>query len=102
MHFIIDVAAQYLRHKRAPGPETTLYYGLNSAFALGQVLFGLICLWTAWRQPAFLGERPVAVMCLGAAVGWLTISFAFMEYWQPKMNISIFAALVVMAIFMRR
>ncbi len=38
MHFLIDVLAQYLRHKRVPGPEKTLYYGLNTAYALGQVL----------------------------------------------------------------
>lgn len=102
MHFLIDVAAQYLRHKRAPGPETTLYYGLNSAFASGQVFFGLMCFWIAWRQPAFLGERPVAAVCLGAALSWLIISFAFMEYWEPKMNAGIFAALVVIAIIIRR
>jgi hypothetical protein len=40
LHFAIDVLSQYLRGKRVPGPETTLYYRLNSAFALGQVLFG--------------------------------------------------------------
>jgi hypothetical protein len=97
-HFIVDVAAQYLRGKRAPGPETTLYYGLNSAFALGQVLFGLICLWIAWRQPGFLSARPVAALCLAAAAGWLAITFAFMEYWEPKMNVGIFAALLIAAI----
>lgn len=31
MHFLSDVLLQYLRRKRVPGPETTLYYGLNTA-----------------------------------------------------------------------
>ena len=36
LHFAIDVVAQYARGKRVPSPETTLYYGLNTAYALGQ------------------------------------------------------------------
>lgn len=97
-HFVVDVVSQYLRGKRPPGVETTLYYGLNSAFALGQVLFGLICLWIAWRQPSLLAERPVVALCLAGAVAWLTITFAFMEYWEPKMNAGIFAALLIAAL----
>ncbi len=102
MHFIIDVLSQYLRGKRPPGIETSLYYGLNSAFALGQVVFGLICLWLAWRQPAFLAERSVAALCMAAAAGWLVIAFMFMEYWEPKMNAGIFAALLIAAIVSAR
>lgn len=47
VHCVIDVASQHVRGKRAPGPETTLFYGLHSSFALGQVLCGLLCLWLA-------------------------------------------------------
>jgi hypothetical protein len=36
LHFVVDVVSQYLRGKRVPGPETTLYYGLDSAFATGR------------------------------------------------------------------
>jgi len=97
-HFLVDVVSQYLRGKRLPGVETTLYYGLNSAFALGQVAFGLICLWLAWRQPGLLFERPVVALCFALAAAWLTISFAFMGYWEPKMNAGIFAALLTAAI----
>ena len=97
-HFVVDVASQYLRGKRAPGPETTLYYGLNSAFALGQVVFGLLLLWLVRRQPAAIAELPVAALCLAAAIGWLAIAFAFMEYWEPKMNSGVFLVLLIAAI----
>jgi hypothetical protein len=29
LHFIIDVVSQYAQEKRAPGPETTLFYGMK-------------------------------------------------------------------------
>ena len=71
LHFAIDVVSQYVRGKRAPGPETTLYYGLNSAFALGQVLFGLMCLWAARRHPDLLRDPGVALLAgAGAAACW--------------------------------
>lgn len=41
-HFAIDVVGQYARGKRLPGTATTLYYGLNSAYALSQVLFAAL------------------------------------------------------------
>ncbi|PZQ24607.1 MAG: hypothetical protein DI569_00010 [Sphingopyxis macrogoltabida] len=97
-HFLIDVLSQHFRGKRVPGAETMLYYGLHSAFALGQVLFGLLCLWIAHRHPGFLADRAVAALALVAAVGWAAISFVFMEYWQPKMNIGIFVVLLGAAI----
>lgn len=97
LHFIIDVVSQYLRGKRAPGPETTLYYGLNTAFALGQVLFGLMGLWIAWRAMDLLSERPMMILSLAAAMGWLAITFVFMEYWEPKLNVAVFGALIVAA-----
>jgi hypothetical protein len=97
LHFGIDVAAQYLRGKRLPGAETTLYYGLNTAFALGQVIFGLLCLWLAWRAPALLATRPVMALCLLATAGWLAISFLFMGYREPRMNTVVFAVLLIAA-----
>jgi len=100
LHFIIDVAAQHLRGARPPGLATSLYYGLNTSFALGQILCGLLCLWLAWRQPGFLGERMVAVLCLAAAAGWLAITFVFMEYWEPKLNAAVFAALLIASVLM--
>jgi MFS family permease len=84
LHFIIDVLSQYMRGKRVRSAETTLYYGLNSAYALGQMLFGLIGLWLAWRAFEVLDERPVVVLCLLGAIGWLAIDFLFIEYREPK------------------
>jgi hypothetical protein len=97
MHFLIDVLSQYLRANRASGPETTLYYGLNTSYALGQVLFGLLCLWLAWRAPAVLSEWPVIALSFAAAAAWLGITFAFMEYREPKVIAGIFAVLLIAA-----
>ena len=95
MHFVIDVVSQHLRGKHAPGTETTLYYGLHSAFALGQFVFGLLGLWLAGRALDGFKELPVVMVSLVAAVGWLAIAILFMEYWQPRVNAAIFGVLVV-------
>ena len=95
MHFAIDVVSQYLRGKRLPSAETTLYYGLNSAFALGQVLLGLLGLWLAFRARDVLGELPAVTLSVVAGLGWLAIAILFMEYWQPRMTAGIFLALLV-------
>lgn len=103
VHFSIDVISQHVRGKRTPSPETTLYYGLHSAFALGQVLFGLLVLWLAWRHREIATATPVIALSLVAAAGWLAITVRFMEYWEPKFNVTVFAVLVVLtALFGRR
>lgn len=96
-HFAIDVASQYLRGKRPPGIETTLYYGLHSSYALGQALFGMLCLSLASRHPGFLADRAVAAVCLFGAAGWLAITF-LMEYREPRITAALFLALLVAAI----
>ena len=101
MHFVIDVVSQHLRGKHAPSTETTLYYGLHSAFALGQFVFGLLGLWLAWRALDMLKELPLVAVSWVAAVGWLSIAVLFMEYWQPKLNAAIFSVLVVAAALLR-
>lgn len=101
LHFSIDVVSQHLRGKHPPGIETTLYYGLHSAFALGQVVFGLLGLFLAWRAMDVLSQTPVLVLSVVAALGWLAITFLFMEYWEPKMNISIFLVLILAALSTR-
>jgi hypothetical protein len=102
LHFVIDVLSQYIRGRRAPGVEATLYYGLNSAFSLGKVAFGLLGLFLAWRAMSILSEMPVLILSAGAALGWLAIAFFFIEYWQPKFNAGIFFLLIVAAILTRR
>lgn len=101
LHFAIDVVSQQLRGKRAPSLETTLYYGLNSAFALGQVAFGLLGLFLAWRAMNLLNETPALILSIAAAFGWLVITFLFMEYWEPKLNVGIFCVLIVAALITR-
>ncbi len=95
MHFLIDVLAQYLRHKRLPGPETTLYYGLNTAYAVGQVVFGILGLLIARRAIEVLGEWPALLLCGTAAVAWFVIGLLSIEYPQPRFIVVIFGLLVI-------
>jgi len=97
MHFFIDVVSQHVRGLRPPSPETTLYDGLHTSFALGQVLVGVIGLWLAWRARELLAAPPMVVLSLMAATSWFTIAALFIEYWQPRFSIGVFAALVVAA-----
>ncbi len=101
LHFIVDVVSQHLRGKRAPGLETTLYYGLNTAFSLGQLAFGLTGLFLAWRSIGLLRETPLLLLSIAAGFGWLAITFFFMEYREPMFNAGVFCALIV-AVFLSR
>ena len=101
LHFAVDVVSQCVRGKRVPGVETTLYYGLNCAFALGQVVFGLLGSFIAWRAMNLLSEPPVMFLSVAAALGWLAITFFFMEYWEPKLNAGIFCVLIIAACLTR-
>ena len=101
LHFAVDVVAQYLRGQRAPGVETTLYYGLNTAFSLGQVAFGALGLLVAWRGIGLAGETPALLLALATGLGWLAVACLFMTYWEPKANVAIFCAVVVVALVTR-
>lgn len=94
-HFLTDVVSQYLRGVRAPSTETSLYYGLNSSFALGQVVLGALGLWLARRAPDVLREPPALLVSVVAAIAWLAIALLFMEYWQPKMAAATVLVLVL-------
>lgn len=101
LHFIVDVVSQHLRGKHPPGIETTLYYGLHSAFALGQVAFGLLGLLIAWKAPHIFSQTPALLISLMVGMGWLAITFQFMSYWEPKLNVTLFCALVLAALLTR-
>lgn len=58
LHFLIDVVSQHARGLRQPGPETDLYYGLHSAYGLGQAAFGAMGLYLAWRHADTSGIAP--------------------------------------------
>jgi hypothetical protein len=95
LHFGIDVVSQYVRGKRPPGPETTLYFGLNSTYAVSQALFAALAL-LALRQGATLMDRwPGIALSLVAASAWFFLSWMFLEYPQPRMVVILFAALLV-------
>lgn len=95
LHFLIDVVSQYARGVRSPSPETTLFYGMHTAYAVGQVLFGLLGCWLAWRAADVLGQRPVMLLSIVGAACWLAIGFIFFEYWEPKFVAAVFGILVI-------
>lgn len=97
LHFLIDVISQYAKGKRIPSPETTLFYGMNTAYAFGQVVFGLTGLWLAGGARDVLEELPLVIVSLIAAAGWLAIGFVFFEYWEPKFVAAVFGLLIVVA-----
>ena len=99
LQFGIDVVSQVLRGKRVPGPETTLYYGLNTAYALGQVLFAVLALFAIKQGLTSLGRWPGVSLGLIAAAAWLALCFRFLEYSQPRATVLVFAALLLGAAF---
>jgi len=97
LHFAIDVVGQYARGNRAPGPATTLYYGLNSVYALSQVLFAALALLAISQGLIILGRWPGLILGFLAALSWLAICVLFLEYRQPRMTVTLFAALLAAA-----
>ncbi|NOK15618.1 hypothetical protein [Corallococcus carmarthensis] len=95
MHFFADVMSQHLRGIRTPSAETTLYYGLHSSFALGQVVLGALGLFLARRAPDLLRASPAIVISMTASIAWLVIAVLFIEYWQPKANAALILALML-------
>jgi hypothetical protein len=99
LHFCIDVVSQYVRGRRVPSPETTLYYGLNTAYAVGQVLVALLAILVLHGGSSAMGRWPGLTLGFTAASAWLAICFLFLEYPQPRMIVAIFAALLTGAAF---
>ncbi|ADV81568.1 hypothetical protein [Terriglobus saanensis] len=97
LHFGVDVISQYVRGKRAPSPETTLYYGLNTAYALGQVLVALLAILVLRSGSSAVSHWPGLTLGFTAAAAWLAICFLFLEYSQPRMVVALFAALLACA-----
>ncbi|ODA40027.1 hypothetical protein [Desulfosporosinus sp. BG] len=97
MHLFVDVVLQYLRKVRLPGAETTLYWGLNTAYGLGQIIFGLFALFVARYAFEVLEQWPAITLSFLAAVAWLVFGLFFIEYREPKIIISIFIILLIAA-----
>ena len=95
LHFGIDVLSQAIRGRRVPGPETTLYYGLNTAYALSQVLFAVLALFAIRQGLNALGRWPGVSLGLIAAAAWLPFCYRFLEYPQPRATVLVFVALLL-------
>ena len=95
LHFGIDVVSQYLRGKRPRGPAATLYYGLNSTYAVSQVLFAALALLAIRQGITSMGRWPEITLGLLAACAWFGLCWKFYEYSQPRMAVLLFAALLV-------
>ena len=95
LHFGIDVLSQYVRGKRAPGPVTTLYYGLNSTYALSQILFAALALLAIRQGVTAMGRGPGLALGLAAACAWFVLGWLFLEYPQPRITAAVFAGLLL-------
>lgn len=101
LHFLIDVVSQHVRGVREPGPATDLYYGLHSAYALGQAAFGALGLYVVWRAMPIMHEWPSLLLALIAGLGWLAICLLFIEYTQPRFPIILYCGLILAALTVR-
>ena len=101
MHFGIDVVAHAIQGRHPPGRETTLYYGLQSAFALGKATFGVLGLLVIWRAPLLAGSAPFLSVSVLAGAGWLAIAWLFIDYRQPMLAATVFGALLLGAVVVR-
>ncbi len=95
LHFGIDVVSQSVRGKRPPGPATTLYYGLNSTYAVSQILFAALALLAIHQGMTSMGRWPGITIGLIAACAWFVLCWMFFEYSQPRMVVLLFAALLL-------
>ena len=93
------MVSQAVRKKRIPGPETTLYYGLNTAYALSQVLFAVLALFAIQQGLTAVGKWPGVSLGLIASAAWLALCFRFLEYSQPRATVLVFVALLLGAAF---
>lgn len=102
MHFFVDVVSQHLRGLRMPGVETTLYYGLHTAYATGQALFGILGLLVIRHAFSVFEQGPAKALCVAAFCAWTAICLAFVEYWEPLLNLGVFGVFLSLALTMSR
>lgn len=87
LQFGIDVVSQFIRGKRAPGPATTLYHGLNSSYAASQILFAALALFAIGQGVTAMGQASGLVLGFLAACVWLALCWVFLEYSQPGLTV---------------
>lgn len=101
LHFLIDAVSHAWRGKHPPGADAALYFGLHSAFSLGQLALGLLGLFLAARAIELLGHPIVFAISFAAVLGWLAICIAFIPYWEPRVNMAIVGVMLVAAFLTR-
>ena len=94
LHFAVDVMSQYFRGKRVPSPATTLYYGLNSTYAVSQVLFGALALFVIRQGVTAMGQGYGLALGFLAACAWFVLCLRFIEYPQPRIVVAVYAGLL--------
>ncbi|WP_250009063.1 hypothetical protein [Actinoplanes sp. M2I2] len=95
LHFAVDVVHQHLSGHRPAGTESTYYFGLHSAYALGQVAFAALAILVVRSGSDVMSKIPGQVISLAAVAGWFVICLKFIEYMPPRINIVIVACLLV-------
>jgi hypothetical protein len=101
LHFLIEVALAHLGGRLAPGPQTSLYYGLHSAYALGQVAFGMAAVLIVRTGSDVLARRGGLAVGIAAAGAWLVLAFLFIEYVQPRIHMAVVLILLIGAALSR-
>jgi hypothetical protein len=82
----IDITCQSLRGARPQGVETTLYYGLNSTFALSQLLYGLSGVLLQHHALGVFDQPDFLVLSSIATAGWLTINLFCLDSGKPRLT----------------
>jgi hypothetical protein len=97
MHFLIDVVRHHFAGLQEPGLAATYYYGLHSAYSLGQVLFALAAIMVIRSGSDLMSRAPGRMLSFSAIAGWFAICLLFMDYTPPWVNLVIVFALLTAA-----
>ncbi|MDG2522579.1 hypothetical protein P7B02_13600 [Caulobacter segnis] len=101
LHFLIEVVLSHLGGRLTPGPQTSLYYGLHSAYALGQVAFGLAAVLIVRAGSDVMARRGGLAIGIAAASAWLVFAFLFIDYVQPRIHMAVVLILLIGAALSR-
>lgn len=96
-HFLVDVVLHHFAGRQEPGLVATYYYGLHSAYSLGQVLFALAAIMVIRSESDLMSRAPGQVLSFSAVAGWFAVCLLFMDYTPPWVNLAIVFALLVAA-----
>ncbi|MFD4637716.1 hypothetical protein ACFWN2_10405 [Lentzea sp. NPDC058436] len=97
LHFFVDVLQQYWRGERPPGAESTYYYGLHTAYSLGQVAFAVLALIVIGTGSDFLSGFLGQLLSIALVAAWFVLCLVFFEYFPPKLHLMIVSVLLVAA-----